>query len=165
MIRAQNAPPAVSITSPADGATFVAPTSMTLAATASDSDGTITKVEFYRGTALLGADTSSPYRYNWLNVGAGSYTLTAVATDSGGARTTSAPVNITVNPNTPPTVSVTSPVEGAIFTVPADVSITASAFDSDGTISKVEFMKGTTVLGSDSSAPYSFSWHAQARTR
>jgi pectate lyase len=91
-----NNPPTVSITSPANGATFTAPASVTINATAADSDGTVSKVDFYQGTTLLGTDTSSPYSYAWTNVAAGSYSLTAKATDNGGAATTSSTVNITV---------------------------------------------------------------------
>jgi uncharacterized protein (DUF608 family) len=79
-----DAPPTVSITSPANGATFTAPASVTINAAAADSDGTVSKVDFYRGTTLLGTDTSSPYSYSWTNVAAGSYILTAKATDNGG---------------------------------------------------------------------------------
>jgi hypothetical protein len=93
-----NNPPTVSITSPSNGATFTAPANITINATASDSDGTVTKVDFYQGTTLLGTDTTSPYSNTWNNVAAGSYTLTAKATDNGGAFTTSSPINITVNP-------------------------------------------------------------------
>jgi type II secretory pathway pseudopilin PulG len=92
-----NTPPTVSITSPADGATFTAPASITINATAADSDGTLSKVDFYRGgTTLLGTDTTSPYSYTWSSVAAGSYSLTAKATDNDGAATTSTAVNITV---------------------------------------------------------------------
>ena len=80
-----NVPPGVTLTSPANGATFSAPATITLAATASDTDGTITKVDFYRGTTLIGTDTTAPYSVTWSNVAAGSYSLTAVATDNGGA--------------------------------------------------------------------------------
>ncbi len=100
-----NNPPTVSITSPANGATFTAPANITINASASDTDGTITQVQFYQGTTLLGTDTSSPYSYTWSSVAAGSYNLTAKATDNGGAVTTSASVNITVTgtsvPNAP----------------------------------------------------------------
>jgi hypothetical protein len=92
-----NNPPTVSITSPANGATFTAPANITINASASDTDGTITQVQFYQGTTLLGTDTTSPYSYAWNSVAAGSYSLTAKATDNGGAVTTSSPVNITVN--------------------------------------------------------------------
>ena len=92
-----NSPPAVSITSPASGATFNAPASVTINASASDTDGTITRVEFYAGTNLLGTDTTAPYSFDWNNIVAGNYTLTAKATDNSGAITVSAPVNIAVN--------------------------------------------------------------------
>ena len=51
----------MSITSPAAGATFTAPATITVTAAASDTDGTITKVDFYRGTQLIGSDTTNPY--------------------------------------------------------------------------------------------------------
>ena len=91
-----NEPPTVSLTSPTNGARFTSPAKMTLAATAADSDGTVTRVEFFNGTARLGEDTSAPYAIQW-NVGAaGTYTLTARATDNGGATKTSSPVTVTV---------------------------------------------------------------------
>ena len=66
------------------------PASITINAAASDSDGTITRVDFYAGGTLLGSDTSSPYSFNWTGVAAGTYSLTAVARDDDGASTTSA---------------------------------------------------------------------------
>ena len=94
-----NIPPTVSLTSPAGGASFTAPANITLTASAADTDGTITKVEFFHGgTNLIATLTEEfPYTFNWTNVAAASYTLTAKATDNSGATTTSAPVNITVN--------------------------------------------------------------------
>jgi hypothetical protein len=92
---ASNPPPTVSITSPSAGATFAAPASITVAASASD-DGSVTQVEFFQGNASLGIDTSAPYSITWNNVPSGSYTLTARATDNLSATATSAPVSITV---------------------------------------------------------------------
>jgi regulation of enolase protein 1 (concanavalin A-like superfamily) len=159
-----NNPPTVSITSPANGATFTAPASVTINATASDTDGTISSVAFYQGSTLLGTDTSSPYSYTWSSVAAGSYSLTARATDNGGAVTTSSAVNITVNTagNNPPTVSITSPANGATFTAPASITINATASDTDGTISSVAFYQGSTLLGTDTSSPYSYTWSSVA---
>jgi|GEM_PF-472124 len=155
-----NAAPTVSLTSPTNGATFTAPGSLTLSASASDSDGTISKVEFYNGATLLGTATASPYSYSWTGVAAGTYSLTAKATDNGGATTTSTAVSVTVNAatNPAPTVSLTSPASGATFTAPASLTISANAADSNGTITKVEFYNGTTLLGTDTSSPYSYSW-------
>jgi RHS repeat-associated protein len=92
-----NAPPAVSITAPASGASFTAPAAITLMANASDPDGTIAKVDFYQGTTLIGTSTASPYTFNWTGVPAGSYSLTAVATDNEGDTTTSTAVPVTVS--------------------------------------------------------------------
>jgi Galactose oxidase-like, Early set domain/Bacterial Ig domain/Glyoxal oxidase N-terminus/Fibronectin type III domain/Kelch motif len=91
-----NIPPSVNITSPADGSTFMAPANITISATASDSDGTVSKVDFYQGANPIGTATTAPYSATWSNVAAGSYTITAVATDNSGTTTTSTPVNVTV---------------------------------------------------------------------
>jgi hypothetical protein len=155
-----NSPPTVTLTQPADGATFTAPASVSLAATASDSDGSVSKVEFFNGATKLGEDTSAPYSFAWGGVGAGSYTLTARATDNGGATTTSASAGITVSPapNAPPQVSITNPADGATFPWKPTITVTATATDSDGTVTRVDFRDGTTLLGSDTTAPYSFTW-------
>ncbi len=92
-----NVAPTVSISSPTNNATFTAPASITISATATDSDGSIAKVEFYNGTTLLGSDNASPYSYTWSNVAAGSYSITAVATDNLGATTTSSAVTVVIN--------------------------------------------------------------------
>lgn len=92
----ENVPPTASLTFPTNNSVCVAPTNITLTATASDSDGTVTQVVFYAGTTVLGTVASSPYSLVWSNVFEGAYTLTAVATDDAGAHGTSSPVNITV---------------------------------------------------------------------
>ncbi len=58
-----------------------------------------------------------------------------------------------------PTVSVTAPVDGAVFEAGADIPLAATAGDPDG-ISKVEFYQGATYLGEDTTAPYGLTWHA-----
>jgi regulation of enolase protein 1 (concanavalin A-like superfamily) len=114
--------PTVSLTSPSTGATFTAPASISLAATAADSDGSVTRVQFFRGTTLLGTDTTSPFTYSWTNVAAGTYSLTAVAQDDDGATKTSTSVSITVNTTT------TGPPTRAVFTPSVDHSIVQSYF-------------------------------------
>ena len=90
-----NTPPAVSLTSPADGASSAAPATVTFAATASDADGTVQKVEFYVGATLVGTDTSSPYSMTW-SAPIGSHSVAAVATDNLGAVTVSSWRSFTV---------------------------------------------------------------------
>jgi predicted amidohydrolase/regulation of enolase protein 1 (concanavalin A-like superfamily) len=96
-----NVPPAVSISAPANGATFTAPATIAIAVSASDSDGTVSRVDVYAGATLLGSDTTSPYAFNWNNVTAGTYALTARAVDNAGAVTTSAAVTVTVSAGPP----------------------------------------------------------------
>jgi hypothetical protein len=119
---AANVPPTVVLTSPAVGASVVAPASVVVSADASDGDGSVSRVDFYAGTTLLGSDSTAPYSVTWSNVGAGSYSLTAVAVDSGGASTTSSPVLLTV------TAATGGPVEvvlrrGVVGSSVADVSL------------------------------------------
>jgi acid phosphatase type 7 len=91
-----NAAPTVALTSPANGAVYAGPASIALAATATDVDGTVARVDFYNGTALLFSDTAAPFAYSWTGVGAGTYTLTARAVDNLGAVTASAAATVTV---------------------------------------------------------------------
>ncbi|MBC8034121.1 MAG: T9SS type A sorting domain-containing protein, partial [Chitinophagaceae bacterium] len=93
---AQNTPPAVSITSPSTGASYSAGSNITLQATATDADGSIVKVEFYAGSLKLGADSTAPYEYTARNVEAGTYTITALATDNDSALAVSDSIVITV---------------------------------------------------------------------
>lgn len=87
--------PTVHLTSPSNGASFTAPATVNLAATAGDTDGTISRVEFYQATNLLSSDTAFPYEYSWIGVAAGSYTLRAVAVDNQG-NTAEDSVSVTV---------------------------------------------------------------------
>jgi hypothetical protein len=148
--------PTVSITAPANNAVFAAPATITITATATDSDGTISKVDFYNGVKFLGSSTTSPYSYNWTNVPAGIYSITAIATDNNNVSTTSSAITVIVD--TPPTVSITAPANNATYTAPANVTITATASDADGTITKVQFYNGTTLLGTATTSPYTYSW-------
>ncbi|GAA3737537.1 hypothetical protein HDA32_005425 [Spinactinospora alkalitolerans] len=91
-----NAPPEVELTSPADGAAFLAGDTVELAADAADADGSIEHVEFSADGTVLGTDDTAPYTYSWTDAEVGPYSLTATAVDDGGAETESAPVAIEV---------------------------------------------------------------------
>ncbi len=77
----------------------------------------------------------------------GNYVITAKATDNGGVITTSLSVDLAVTnsvANMAPTVNLTSPTNNSTFTAPANIALTATATDADGTVSKVEFFNGAT---------------------
>lgn len=103
-----NQSPTVSLTAPSNGANYNAGANIAVSANAADSDGSIASVEFFRGTASLGVDTSSPYGVSWNNATAGNHSFTAVAKDNQNATTTSSAVSITVGAGptdtTPPSV-------------------------------------------------------------
>jgi hypothetical protein len=99
-----NMPPVISWVVPANNSTFIQPKTITLTASATDADGTVTNVAFFNGTTLLGNVTTSvgnQYSLTWSNAAVGSYTLNASATDNSGATNTSpATIAIVVQPLT-----------------------------------------------------------------
>jgi RHS repeat-associated protein len=147
--------PTAFLTSPSSNlTTLAAPANITLTGSAADSDGTVTKVEFFAtGAGLLATFNAPPYTFNWQNIPRGSYALSAVATDNQG---------LTSNPGgpkflivtDPPTVALTSPANNATFSTPANVTLTAQASDPDGSIQKVEFFQGSTLVATVTAAPY-----------
>jgi len=95
---AANVPPSVAISAPTNNAVFAAPWTGTIQAAASDSDGTVSRVDFFAGSTKLGSVANPPANFGFAvtNLAAGSHTLTAVATDNLGATNTSAAVAIQV---------------------------------------------------------------------
>ncbi|WP_438712583.1 glycoside hydrolase family 19 protein [Aquimarina muelleri] len=91
-----NIPPTVSITSPSNNASIEEGTPVNVTANASDSDGRVTKVEFFSNSNKIGESNTSPYSYTITNSIVGDYSLTAKATDDKGATFTSTAVVITV---------------------------------------------------------------------
>jgi hypothetical protein len=95
-----NPPPAVEVTSPATGSSFTASASVTVSANAADEYNSIASVSFYANGSFLGIVTNEPYTLTATGLTAGSYTITAVASDTTGLTNTSAPVMFTVNAGT-----------------------------------------------------------------
>jgi plastocyanin len=94
-----NQPPMVSITNPAGGIVFSAPASLTLKASATDSDGSVTNVKFLNGTALLGNVAAAPFLITVNNLAAADYTFSAIASDNDGATATNSITARVINPS------------------------------------------------------------------
>lgn len=92
-----NIPPAISISSPANGTNYSQLGTVNISASASDSDGTVTEVEFFVNGTSIGKDQSAPYSRNWNFSSSGSYTITAQAKDNEGATTVSSPISVSVS--------------------------------------------------------------------
>ncbi len=158
-ISATNPPPStssVTLTAPASGASFGPGSTIGLAATVTGAN-VVKSVSFYSGDTLLGSDDTAPYTFDWLKVPPGHYTLRAKVTDTGGAVATSDPVKVTVT-NGIPKVTLTAPADHAIIPGPTDITVSADASETGGTISKVTFYGDTKSLGSMTTAPYSVTW-------
>jgi Bacterial Ig domain/Secretion system C-terminal sorting domain/Putative flagellar system-associated repeat len=158
-----NLNPTIAIISPVNGSSFTAPANITITTNALDVDGSISKVEFFNGSTKLDEKATAPFSFTWNNVAEGVYLITAVATDNFNAKTTSSAIsvsvtNVTPPVNKPPAVNIISPANGRTYTVPAIITITVNASDSDGTISKLTFFNGTIKIGEITSGPYLFSW-------
>jgi beta-xylosidase len=95
-INSGNVGPSVNITSPSNNATFTAGATISIAATATVTSGSVSNVQFYRGNTLLGADNTAPYTYSMTSAPAGIYELRVVATDNTG-RSSESKVNVIVN--------------------------------------------------------------------
>jgi len=110
-----NLPPDVVVTSPASGASFNAPSSIPLVASAVD-EGSVTNVAFYAGPTLLGTAAASPWSVTWNNPPAGAHRITARATDNGGLVHISAPVYLTVTAATTTPAAPTALTAAAVST-------------------------------------------------
>jgi Domain of unknown function (DUF1929)/Bacterial Ig domain len=135
------------------------------------------------GLIRLGSQTHSvemEQRYVPLDFTAGAGTLTAtvpanvhtavpgvymlVIVDSDGVPSVARMVTLDDSapppPNQLPSVSLTSPANGVVYTAPAKIPLAANAGDTDGSVARVEFFSGQTKLGEDTSAPYTLQWNA-----
>ena len=147
--------PKISITSPYNNNIFETSSNITISADASINNDSITSVDFFLDTLLVGSDSDFPYTYNLNNVVAGNYNITARANGKRTA-TISSIVNITVTGF--PEITITSPSDNEIYEEPANIIINADASDNDGDIYFVEFFQDSASLGKDYISPYSYTW-------
>ncbi len=155
----QNYVPAVFLSSPTNQTVFTAPCNIRLEATASDSDGSISKLEFFANGIKLGETATAPYSLTWSNVNiGGNYQLQAIATDNDNAKGTSIVVNITVLGNYLPAVTLSYPPNNSTFQAPTNILIAASASDPDGIVTNVQFFANGAKLGEAAKSPFTFNW-------
>ncbi|MBY0426733.1 MAG: hypothetical protein K2Q22_13925, partial [Cytophagales bacterium] len=93
----RNKNPLVSITSSGNNSTYISPSSIPLAVSATDSDGSLVSLKYYDNGTLLTTLTTAGFSFNWTNAALGIHTLTAVAMDNSGGTATSNPVFVRVN--------------------------------------------------------------------
>ena len=124
---ATNRPPVVALTAPFNGINIPRGGSVAFTATASDPDGSVSKVEFLRNGTVVSTDTSSPYNASMTFATAGSYRINARATDNAGTTTTSADWIVVATTGTVPTTTTaatTTTVAATTTTRPATTTTT-----------------------------------------
>jgi hypothetical protein len=96
--------PIVTITNPPNNSALSVDSGsgISVSASATDLDGTVTNVQFFAGSTSIGSAVVSPWAVNWSGPVSDSYILTAQATDNSGATTLSAPVNLSLTVASPP---------------------------------------------------------------
>ncbi|HEX3716956.1 MAG TPA: Ig-like domain-containing protein [Verrucomicrobiae bacterium] len=142
-------PPVVSVSSPANNATFAANTTIPVSISASSPTGLVTSVNLYGNGSLIASTTSTNYNMDISSATPGPVTLTAVAFDQIGRPQTSAPVSITI---TGPAAPVTPPTNGLMVWLNAAYGVNTN---SDGTVASWadESLNGNTA-SSTTNAPY-----------
>ena len=128
--------PTIALSSPPNGASYTAPATINLAASVTANGHSITKVQFYNGTSLLGEAATAPYSFTWRNVGVGGYSLSARLVYDSGSTLDSSPINIDVT-SLPlpwqttdigsPGVSASASASGEVYTVNGAGNISGSA--------------------------------------
>ncbi len=160
----RNLPPVVEIVRPLDGSVFIAPADLAIVAQARDFDGRVVTVEFFEGETSLGIVTNTPgtvisnrppFAIKWLHVPAGSYVLTAEATDDDGAKARSRPVEVKVVDRSEPVVVnlvATDPIASEISPIPegdwATFAVTRSG-PTNGALTVFYELGGTASNGID----------------
>jgi hypothetical protein len=132
-----------------------------VSASASDNVG-VTKVVLEIDGLPAQSLTAAPYTFSWNTAGltAGTHSLQTVAYDAAGNTGASAQVHVDVaaaGDTTAPAVSITSPSSGTTVARNTVRSVTAAASDNIG-VARVELYVNNSLIGTDTSAPYSWSW-------
>jgi uncharacterized protein YjbI with pentapeptide repeats len=166
----ENIPPTITLTSPTDGSSVPFGAPITISGDAADPDGSVSRVELYGDGEFL-AYVFDPFTFDWTNVPAGTHEVYAIAFDDNGvfageqASTQSETVTVIVKAppnNQPPAVTITKPRNNqTVYRFwGTDFNVTAS--DPDGVITKVEFYAGSTLLNTDTAAPFNYYWRPAA---
>ena len=176
IIAPANAAPNVQLTSPANNSSVVIGRSAFFTANATDPDGTIQRVEFYQttnviglpgvlSTTLIGSDTTAPYQVAWDTRFTGNFTITARAYDNHDAAANTAPINFSIVtgggqaplPINPPELDI--PNDGQNFPINSNITLRAAPGTGSRPIVRVDFYNGTTLIASDTTAPYEIVWN------
>ena len=152
---ANNQAPTVTVSAPSSA---IVGALVTFTANANDVDGTVSQVEFFVNNVSVGVDNTSPFSVDYTTTLGSGQLVRAVATDNLGLTGNSNVVTMNVLANVPPSVTLTSPLSGSSYVAPAVITISATAADTDGSVTQVEFFVNNVSVNVDNIAPYTYDW-------
>jgi len=148
--------PALTITSPSNGASFAKGDPILITVNVAPRLGIVSKVEFLANNVKIGEAITAPYSFSWSGGNGGSYVLKARAVYINSQTAESSPLTITITQAM--SLTITSPANSANFGLGEPISIEAQVSDGLSSVNVVEFYADTEKLGEDNTAPYSFLW-------
>ena len=156
-----NIPPTLSFTTPANGQNFPAGTTLNVSVNATDSDGTVAKVDLFLNGQFVRTDATAPYTWGagdalLTNLQAGNYPLLAPAPDDNNAATSQS-ITFTVTTttaNTAPTVNFVTPTHQQVFNEGTNLFVKIDATDNDGTVVGVQLYLNEVLVRDDTNAPF-----------
>ncbi len=151
-----NQQPVVTITSPSNNENFPdSPASITVSVSATDSDGSIEKVELRQNGILVDSDISAPYEFNLTGLEEGAYEFEARAFDNENAiKSTSVTISVGEVSNLAPIVSFETPNNGSSIVAGSDLYVKVNASDADGKVSNVWLYIDDGLVRKEGVAPY-----------
>ena len=108
------------------------------------------------GPSVATFDNTQSLNANISNLVEGIYKFELTLTEGTKVSKDQVYINVQSGSNSLPNVSLTSPTNGDVFSKGDAFTLTATASDFDGTVAKVIFYDGTTVLGEDNTQPYAY---------
>jgi len=146
-----NPTPTVNIAAPANNSSSCYGTSIIINANPTITTGSISKVDFYDGTTLLGSDNTSPYSYTWVSPSTGAHTIGVIATSAANIASTKVTETITVNA-IPAIPTVTTPINYMQNTTAVALTATGTALKwftvaTGGTVLTASPIPTTSVVG------------------
>ena len=154
-----NVKPSIKITSPPYGRAYFYPESVAFEVDAQDTDGAVTRVEYYAGDSLIQVRYApSSFNWTWVDPAIKGYNIYVVAYDNNGDHSVSEDIWIYVNQKPNPTATIVSPINNATFQAPATITIDVDATELDGGTQLVEYYANDRYIGQVSDTSFKFVW-------
>jgi hypothetical protein len=134
-----NQPPTVVFQYPTNGTVFSAPYTGNVLVSAAAA-GQVVRLDGYVQGVLAESTSNSILIFTVSNLVAGTYDLSAIATDDQGTTATTT-ISITVLNDAPPTIRLINPTNDTVFSTGSTITVQVDAADSDGTIKRVNYYR------------------------